>query len=619
MGGFYGSVQIRGRFDAVKIATESAARTRGIKCLVGPEIDGWIGVYPENNGQDHGVGEDIARAVKGEVIQLIVHDSDIFAYWFWRDGNLVDSYWSRPGYFGEEGREAQEAMSGNSEMFEPILGMKVERLQRILERNQTSPLFDGDRRLEQFAGLLGISNSMTAYEYLKSGERHGIKRWKEFIEAPEDAIRSEKSAAKVQKERIASEKKRMKAEGLLLCEESRKGSIPRACRAGAGFMVGWHGPNSKERELILWWLPPWKKKTPIEAIVKSSINVLASNLDGSLVAMGMDDRAIVWRSGQPKEHAEIKNVKWMHNASISADGRYLVHAGRDGIRVTEIMTGKRAAILKRESARAGLLHPNGKWLIAAHFGICSMEMTRGASEREFYVGGKSKWGEEFAAVLASDMESLNIDERIDMQRKSLEAHLAKAIASSGKGKKQKMTREQIDAFRASVDKTLDEYRKQLTEAKANSRMTPIQGNETPGCLCFSRDGTRLWCGTDKGLRGYMWEELLATKGNDMPAPRWHFEPEGVNGIACVYAIEEEHDGKAIVFAGYDGKVRRMELATDEVYEILTVPDGGPVIDLCLSANGSALSIISRPGMWEDFGGHNSGIWQAWAYAKLPRA
>ncbi len=52
MGGFYGSVQLRCE-DRSKVlaAAEAVAREMGIKCLVGPALNGWVGVYPEGNGR----------------------------------------------------------------------------------------------------------------------------------------------------------------------------------------------------------------------------------------------------------------------------------------------------------------------------------------------------------------------------------------------------------------------------------------------------------------------------------------------------------------------------------------------------------------------------------------
>ena len=90
-----------------------------------------MGVYPEQNGQDESVGQAIAGRVGGTAIHLLVHDDDVLAYWLWRDGELVDSFHSRPGYFGEQNRAAEEAMAGRPEALADVAGASVERLREF--------------------------------------------------------------------------------------------------------------------------------------------------------------------------------------------------------------------------------------------------------------------------------------------------------------------------------------------------------------------------------------------------------------------------------------------------------------------------------------------------------
>jgi hypothetical protein len=81
MGAFFGSVQVHGcTRDAVREAAERVASAGGIRCLVGPEIHGWVGVYPERQGQDQRVGEALAALLSADVLHLLLHDEDVFAY-----------------------------------------------------------------------------------------------------------------------------------------------------------------------------------------------------------------------------------------------------------------------------------------------------------------------------------------------------------------------------------------------------------------------------------------------------------------------------------------------------------------------------------------------------------
>ena len=93
MGGFYGSVQVRGDDrDAIRPAVEGLSQETGRKFLLGPSLDGWIGIYPADCGQDLGLAGDLARRLPGEVFAVRVHDDDFFAYEFYRSGELVDAY-----------------------------------------------------------------------------------------------------------------------------------------------------------------------------------------------------------------------------------------------------------------------------------------------------------------------------------------------------------------------------------------------------------------------------------------------------------------------------------------------------------------------------------------------
>jgi hypothetical protein len=59
----------------------------------------------------------------------------------------------------------------------------VKRLAKLLRRGEEQEL-DAESQLAEFAKALKISNALTAYDYLKSGEIEGVKKWKQFSEIP---------------------------------------------------------------------------------------------------------------------------------------------------------------------------------------------------------------------------------------------------------------------------------------------------------------------------------------------------------------------------------------------------------------------------------------------------
>ena len=222
MGSFYGSIQVRlDDHAAVKDAAEKVGRTQNVRMLVGPVIEGWIGLYPDMNGQSDPVGAAVALQLDADVLHLIVHDSDVFAYWYYQRGELVDSFWSAPGYSGEENRAQEEAMAGNVEAFRPIVGDRVKRLAKLLRRGEEQEL-DAESQLAEFAKVLKISNVLTAYDYLKSGEIEGVKKWKQFSEVPSERVAEANQDARRRRSEVEVARKQFKSNGLLLVHDERK-------------------------------------------------------------------------------------------------------------------------------------------------------------------------------------------------------------------------------------------------------------------------------------------------------------------------------------------------------------------------------------------------------------
>src|SRR5690242_12769068 len=102
MGAHYRSIQIRGenRTSVVAVA-EDIARAQNGKLLLGPLLNGWIGLYLHDSLPGEGLAGKISKSLKTDVLDLVVHDSDIFIYSFYQQGRLIDKYSSSPDYFEE--------------------------------------------------------------------------------------------------------------------------------------------------------------------------------------------------------------------------------------------------------------------------------------------------------------------------------------------------------------------------------------------------------------------------------------------------------------------------------------------------------------------------------------
>lgn len=220
MGGFYGSVQFRATDRALVMpAIEAVARARGARFLVGPPLDGWVGAYPSDGGQDESLAHELVSQWPGELLYLAVHDDDILLYRYFREGSLVDAYWSAPGYFDEGDRDEQEAQAGHPERYAHLVRGGLDEVRAVLARDGDVPTFEVER-LESFAALLGIRNAVTSYEYLDDGELDDIVGFAEFVRVPDP--KRERDAAKAAKKALRAELTRLKKAGVLLGEAEVK-------------------------------------------------------------------------------------------------------------------------------------------------------------------------------------------------------------------------------------------------------------------------------------------------------------------------------------------------------------------------------------------------------------
>src|SRR6266446_2655815 len=122
MGAFYGSVHIRTEnSDVVQKALDDVAKEADCRFLLSPALNGWVSVFPNNGGQDLQASGEIAKRLPYDIFHMIVHDDDVFAYHFYRDGRLLDQYNSRPDYFSKVSDEEKQKCRGRPELFQDLL------------------------------------------------------------------------------------------------------------------------------------------------------------------------------------------------------------------------------------------------------------------------------------------------------------------------------------------------------------------------------------------------------------------------------------------------------------------------------------------------------------------
>src|ERR1051326_8332374 len=134
MGGHYGSIHVRTEDrNEVRAAVEKLASAKKGRVLIAPPLGGWVTVFPNHHGQKPKVSEALASALAEKtVIHCMVYDDDVFCYWAYEKGKLIDSYNSCPNYFDDKNKDPR---GGKGEMVSHLLldRDKVKELQAVLD------------------------------------------------------------------------------------------------------------------------------------------------------------------------------------------------------------------------------------------------------------------------------------------------------------------------------------------------------------------------------------------------------------------------------------------------------------------------------------------------------
>lgn len=618
MGGHYGSIQIRSEnHQLVTAVAERVAKAKQIHILVAPPVTGWIALFPEGNGQDDAVGHAVAEQLDEDVLQLIVHDDDIFAYWHYRGRKLIDSYWSCPGYFGEENRQKEEAMSGNPESFKHLVDEKdLPKLAELLDRD--SDFTFEYERLGEFGKLLKISNAVNAYEYLKLGERNGVESFDQFVEVPAERVKREAKQRKQKKNRLAAEREQLKAVGLLIHDDERQDVSAYGCAAANGFLVAW--PDYRWGKVSFdWYSDPQNPPMPLSLGTLDHLAGIASDSSAHRVAFTAGHRVSAW---------EISAGNWLHTCdvpeedhsvaiAVSPDGNLLAHASRREIVINQI--DPRQTVLRsptQRTPRALAFHPSKQWLAVSGNSLGLIALDNSEPWREIYVGGKAD-PPPFQEATLTQLRNLDIDEIAKKEA----AKADKVIEYINRRSETPLTNEQIETMKRQMAEEWEQRKAELLKIReCGLPPKPVIGREQVRSVGFSRDGRWLWCGTQLGVRIYEWDLVPRNDRSDMPKPKWRFDPPHDSSSFFgpqVIAIAEDVEGTAIVFGG-SGRLYRLDLTTGNVKELMLMPQHAAITGLAFSKDGRALGMAThtiesiQPAARRDqkFG------WSIWSYEKL---
>ncbi len=338
MGGFYGSVQVRTEERPAVLAAVKALAGAGERFLVGPLLDGWVGIYPSGNGQSVALAPELAKRLLLPLIHVLVHDDDIFAYEAYARGEPLDSYSSRPDYFAAVNDAERERLRGRPELlalFAPHAAAQA--IAEVLEagrRDQQEPAY---LLLGRFAALLAIRNAVTSFEYLERDEREGIVGWRQFTRVPDNraALRAAAQALKKAWEAL-------RQRGVLLVHDEQL-RVNAVCAAADGSLLALRGGIPVQAGCVERWSAPWAQAEPLLGVQLATARNLAMDPTGRWLATGHafgESVARIWDLRSRSLAFEVQHKQMVDWTCFTADAGLVVTLGPELV-VTDVATGTR--------------------------------------------------------------------------------------------------------------------------------------------------------------------------------------------------------------------------------------------------------------------------------------
>jgi hypothetical protein len=576
MGGHYSSIHVRtNAANSVLSAVTEIASEEQVKFLVAPAINGWISIFPEDNGQNAKISEDLAARLQDqELIHCLVHDDDIFAYWYFEKGILKDRYNSCPTYFSDKNPEPR---GGNARALGHLLAKPDEatKLQQLLDTAR----FDFEmERFDQFAAMLGLPNAVSAYEYLQNGERDGIKQWKQFVHVPD--LTAARAAKRVAKAKAKAEMKRLAAEGVLIVElVGAKTSHPLFPKSPT-----WSIDPKTNDVLLMWSDNPMAAAEPAPLIrvdvrtgkqettgVNPSNHTisLAVNSSGRWLAAGGASgewKTQVWDLPAARMAFELPQSRASGGLCFSPDGQSLFSLSETTITMASGSDLKTIeAIRCSEHGRTLAIHPHGEHLVVASQGMLAIVHIPTRTEL------KTMW----------------VDARPGPERTILERFAPPTAA-----------------------RLLESLSPHISAAEMEQQRVRMQQSLIPKqsvfALTFSPDGELLICGTNAGVCVFDWRAVLGSPPMSPLTPKKFIEgevPESEDeetapGSKIIYSVIYDSIRHRVLFAGLEGKVRFLELAEGLTGDFLVPPIRLPFWRLELTPDrtglvGTAMTISNR--------------------------
>ena len=632
MGAFYGSIHIRTEnSDVVQKALNSVAKETSGKFLLGPALNGWISVFPDHAGQSDTISAEVAKLVPHDIFHLIVHDDDIFSYYFYRGGRLIDQYNSCPDYFEKVSDEEKQQCQGRPELFQDLLPKPetLSKLKTLLAADGEKFTFENER-MAQFAELLGLPNALSSYEYLQSGERDGIKGWKQFIHIPD--LSAEKTAKRAAQALIKAEKKRLQKEGVLLAEIKP----PKQKGFGLPISIAW-GTDSASNGLVLVWQsyhfakpvddqqnateffairPPWNAPLqPLGLKTNWTANTFCMSPSANWLAGGFvagDWKMRVWDWRRKEIVFEVTHTRAVQWVEFSQDEQWVYSLGGEEFIITSMAEQRPVVTIKGVGgARGAAVHPSRKFVAVGlqdKLGIFDVESEK--LVKNLWVNRKMERRELFPNNLDNKYVQSCIKTYLEnpklRTKLGVEPELHAAILQDSKAI-ERLSAEAQQKIKAMIEKV------RFLEYETKEHIFDVR---------FSPNGEQLFIASN-GMRVFDWNKLLSST-EDAPPPEFSVDApkdddDNPNSRPLAYSVCFDPDRSILVSSCLAGIIQHLNVKNGQSGTLLKPPGEVSIWRLELTRDRQALCCHSgsRPSVKNQNKMEN--CVQIWNYPTLCKA
>ena len=176
MGATYLSLQLRttNRNAGLECLESIAAANAGagLQFYVAEPIDGWLAVFPNFTPELERTAKLISAQLDCLVLLLLLADEDDLYFMFFRDGKQLP--WFKIGVGRKRTGKEREKLAKKLDVLAEICDTESRAKLVSLLADASDVTFMSDS-LRSVCEILGIRNAFTSFDYLRSGDRDGLK------------------------------------------------------------------------------------------------------------------------------------------------------------------------------------------------------------------------------------------------------------------------------------------------------------------------------------------------------------------------------------------------------------------------------------------------------------